>query len=825
MPRQFLPGLRRLLVPPSVTPPVEEKSAGAIGNSYVSMSYAGTTTVWGTENRAAGWDLDRVIQEGYERSVWTFKAVEAISKHPAALDIEIGRGGDARQFAETLTDHPLLQVLNVKTNPLERASVFKKRLSAQLLLSKKGAFVEITRTHAGTITRLDLLPPDRVQPIPDPHGDYVSHFEFTTYDGRVRELDPSRVIWIRDPHPTDPFCGVTPLEAAGLSVDLDVKARTYNIAFIDNDARPSGIVGIDVDGLDQREIDRIQQRLAPGAAQAGETVVVGSGPGGLNYVDTSTRPRDMNYETLSKTAKDEILSAFGVPESVVGNASERTYANADREEWNFWAHTMLPHLSLVASSFDLDLDDAWKLRFNTSGVEALEFPRRQRRQEAREEWNAGLITVDEYREIAGRSAFNVPHTRALWISPQKAPVPANEQDAAALGVAQDPAAGGMPGTPGGQPPALAPAGGEQQGTAAADGAAARGDQDGGVSATADVAAARGMTPDTSAGPGGDTAAAAVAQALDNMPLALPGDAADDVAAARTTASVAPGPGDAATDVEAARLERKTLPASQGDGYEVTDDDFDALSMAVAAAVTALLARQEGVILARLRAPKIRKHTRYWTPQNDNDVRHVEADLDQDRVVSTARWAEETSQTLNTILQQAATATARKVGRALTGRDEVPPAAAAAAIITAAYAGEAITAFLAELASVLRDAQPEATDVDDLAHAVVSYYQSAEPALIARVAETCAVATINGAADAAAEHAGPDVVRTWITRGDARVRPAHKELDGTTLPVGTPYTVDGASLRYPGDPFAPHNLTINCRCRLHYRTGPTILETP
>lgn len=825
MPRQFLPSLRRLLVPGAAVLPVEEKSAGATGSSYVSMTYAGTTTVWGAENRAAGWDLDRVIQEGYERSIWTFKAVEAISKHPAALDIEIGRGGDARQFAETLTDHPLLQVLNTRTNPLERASVFKKRLSAQLLLSKKGAFVEITRTRAGTITRLDLLPPDRVQPIPDPHGDYVSHFEFTTYDGRVRELDPSRVIWLRDPHPTDPFSGVTPLEAAGLSVDLDVKARTYNIAFIDNDARPSGIVGIDVDGLDQREIDRIQQRLAPGAAQAGETVVVGSGPGGLNYVDTSTRPRDMNYETLSKTARDEILSAFGVPESIVGNASERTYANADREEWNFWAHTMLPHLSLIASSFDLDVDDGWKLRFNTSGVEALEFPRRQRRQEAREEWNAGLITVDEYREIAGRNPFNVPHTRALWISPQKAPVPANDQDASALGVAQDPAAVNAPGTPGAQPPALAPAGGEQQGSDVADVAAARG-HDPGAHSAADAAAARGSAPGTTAGPGvRDTAVAAVAQARNNMPLVLPGDAADDVAAARTTTSSAAGPGDAAADVETARLERKAHPAVQDDGYEVGDDDFDALSMAVAAAVTALLARQEGVILARLRAPKIRKNTRYWEPENDNDIRHVDADLDQDRVVSAARWAEETGQTLTPILQQAATATARKVGQALTGRDDVAPAAAAAAIVTAAYAGQSITGFLTQLAAVLREAQGDTTDVSDLADAAVSYYRSAEPALIARVAETCAVATINGAADAAAEHAGPDVVRTWITRADARVRPAHQALHGQTLPVGTPYTVDGASLRYPGDPFAPISLTTNCRCRLHYRTGPTDLETP
>ncbi|MER5301320.1 phage portal protein [Streptomyces lasiicapitis] len=820
MPRQFLPGLRRLLVPRSVAP-LEEKSAGPVGSPYVSMTYAGTTTVWGTESRAAGWDLDRVIEEGYERSIWTFKSVEAISKHPSALTVEIGRGGDERQFAETLTDHPLLHVLNVQANPLERATVFKKRLSAQLLLSKKGAFVEITRSRAGTITRLDLLPPNRVEPIPDPHGDYVSHFEFTTYDGRVRELDPSRVVWLRDPHPTDPFCGVVPLEAAGLSVDLDVKARMYNIAFINNDARPSGIVGIDVDGLDQREIDRIQQRLSPGAQQAGETVVVGSGPGGLNYVDTSTRPRDMNYETLSKTAKDEILSAFGVPESIVGNASERTYANADREEWNFWQHTELPHLSLLASAFDLDLDDGWSLRFNTSTVEALEFPRRQRREEARQEWNAGLITVDEYREIAGRRPFNVPHTRALWISPQKAPVPANEQDASALGVAQDPA-GGTPGLPGGGGgPLPADARSAPTGGSAADAVAEARGMDAQGSAAADVAAARSSASEPAAA---DTAAAVVDQARSNMPLTLPGDAADDVAAARSLVAH-PSSGDAADDVDAARslTERKELPRE--DGYEVTDADFDTAAAAITAALTALLARQEGVITARLHAPKTRKHTRYWQPDGDSDHRRGDGPLDGSRVVGAARWQEETASTLGPILHQTAATVAASLSRSMTGSATVPAGAVAAALAATSMAGSAVTALLSDLADALDTAQREPGTLDDLTSAVTAFYRARTAKFIALLAESCAVATVNGAADAAAESAGPAVLRTWQTRGDARVRSAHQELSGITLPAGTPYTVRGSTLRYPGDPFAPADLTVSCRCRLHYRTALSPAETP
>ncbi|OEJ21095.1 hypothetical protein BGK67_34970 (plasmid) [Streptomyces subrutilus] len=815
MPRQFLPALRGLLLPRPAAAAVETKTLAGASNPYVSMTYAGVTNVWGTEGRASGWDMDRVITEGYERSIWTFKSVEAISKHAGALPIQIGRGGDERRFAETMTDHPLLRVLNHRANPLETADVFKKRLSAQLLLSKKGAFVEKTRSRAGTITRLDLLPPSRVEPIPDPHGDYLSHFQFTTNDGRVRELDPERVIWLRDPHPTDPFSGVTPLEAAGLSVDLDVKARIYNISFIDNDGRPGGLVGIDVDGVDAREMERIQRRLAPGAHHAGELTIVGTGPGGITYVDTSARPREMAYETLSATSKGEILAAFGVPESIVGNASERTYANADREEWTFWDHTELPHLNLIASAFDDDLDDGWTTRFDTSRVQALEFPRRQARAEAREEFNAGLITIDEYREIAQLDPFDVPHSRALWISPQKAPVPANPQDAAALGVGAD-TGPGMPAiSPGGGAPLPEGPEGLDAGSAAAAVAAARADTPG--DAAAAVAAARALAPGAPAGEAPGTAAAAVAQARSASTLAVPGQAAADVDRARQSYT-GTAPGAAAADVAAARegIERKALPDE--DGYEATDDDFDGVSNAVAAALTALLARQQGVIVARLRAPKIRKHTRYWEPDGPGDQRRNDQPVDGDRVVSAARWAEETAQTLMPILQQAAASTATAVGQTLTGAGTVPPAAVGAAALSATQAGEAITAFLAELAEALRDAQHTATTLEELVETVSGFYSLATPELVARLAEACAVATINGAAEAAAESAGPAVVRTWITRGDTRVRPAHRALQGVTLPAGTPYTADDFPLRYPGDPFAPIALTVNCRCRLHYSTA-------
>ncbi|NEC93695.1 hypothetical protein G3I71_50060, partial [Streptomyces sp. SID12501] len=117
----------------------------------------------------------------------------------------------------------------------------------------------------------------------------------------------------------------------------------------------------------------------------------------------------------------------------------------------------------------------------------------------------GLITIDEYRKVAQLDPFDVPHSRALWISPQKAPVPANPQDAAALGVGGDPAAGLGPGGGAPLPQGLE---GPNGGSAATAVAEARADAP--EDAAAAVAAARTLIPEAPEGEEG--AAAAVAQA-------------------------------------------------------------------------------------------------------------------------------------------------------------------------------------------------------------------------------------------------------------------------------------------------------------------------
>lgn len=86
----------------------------------------------------------------------------------------------------------------------------------------------------------------------------------------------------------------------------------------------------------------------------------------------------------------------------------------------------------------------------------------------------------------------------------------------------------------------------------------------------------------------------------------------------------------------------------------------------------------------------------------------------------------------------------------------------------------------------------------------------------RIAQTEATRAFNAGAQATAQAIeGPDrpLVKQWLTRHDERVRASHSDADGQIRLLGDPFDVGGSEMQYPGDPAAPADETINCRCIL------------
>jgi hypothetical protein len=133
--------------------------------------------------------------------------------------------------------------------------------------------------------------------------------------------------------------------------------------------------------------------------------------------------------------------------------------------------------------------------------------------------------------------------------------------------------------------------------------------------------------------------------------------------------------------------------------------------------------------------------------------------------------------------------------------------------------EAVGDHLAEAArQTLAEGVNAGDDLDQLKTRMADVFSTSGaqlgPVRAARIAATEANRAYNAGVQAAAGAiVGPDrpLVKQWVTRRDTRVREAHKDVNGQIRLLDDPFDVGGFEMRYPGDPTAPADLTVNCRC--------------
>lgn len=83
----------------------------------------------------------------------------------------------------------------------------------------------------------------------------------------------------------------------------------------------------------------------------------------------------------------------------------------------------------------------------------------------------------------------------------------------------------------------------------------------------------------------------------------------------------------------------------------------------------------------------------------------------------------------------------------------------------------------------------------------------------RITASVATYILNLATAEAVKNDPETLVLEWVHMDDNDVRTTHREAGGQRREVGDTYDVGGFPMRYPGDPRAPIELWINCRCVL------------
>lgn len=84
-----------------------------------------------------------------------------------------------------------------------------------------------------------------------------------------------------------------------------------------------------------------------------------------------------------------------------------------------------------------------------------------------------------------------------------------------------------------------------------------------------------------------------------------------------------------------------------------------------------------------------------------------------------------------------------------------------------------------------------------------------------IARTEVVTASNLGQQVGAEAIGQDMMKTWLSTADDRIRDAHLMADGQTVGLKEDFIVGGERMSVPGDARGSAGNTVNCRCAVTY----------
>ena len=246
-----------------------------------------------------------------------------------------------------------------------------------------------------------LLDPQKMSLRRDRFG-LPSHYTFRSGDGTEEPIDLRDLIVFRLANPKEPFKGHSPLQSARYAHNIMELGMKYNMNVFGNSGRPEGFIIMDGASEDDRKLVEKKLKEKYGGVENARKIGV------LNRIVTwlpiSEKPKDLDYAASLTMFRDQILSVYGVPKTLVG-IEDSTYANASEAVRTFQRYTVLPYLQLekevlntqlIPKYYRRDLDN---IRFDFD--DPVDSDKKLDAEVASTLYTSKIIILDEAREMVG----------------------------------------------------------------------------------------------------------------------------------------------------------------------------------------------------------------------------------------------------------------------------------------------------------------------------------------------------------------------------------------------------------------------------------------
>ena len=285
--------------------------------------------------------------------------------------------------------HPFRKLLN-RPNPAMSGMELKRLVSLSSKLTGN-AFIICDPAGSRTPTEIWPLQPHKVIVKPDAKN-LIAGYVYNV-NGHTQSLAVEQVIHVREATPTNLQYGQGSLTAVKNAVTADMLADAWNRYFFGNNGRPDAILQSDapISPEVQKKVAEAWKKSYGGPKNRGKVAILS----GMKYQEINRLHKDMDFVNLRKMLREEILAAFGVPQSMVGILDQANYSNMKEQTKTFWTQTMIPEIRKFESVLTLRAaqitgDDKTIIQADLSTVEALRADEQARASVAQTYVNIGI---------------------------------------------------------------------------------------------------------------------------------------------------------------------------------------------------------------------------------------------------------------------------------------------------------------------------------------------------------------------------------------------------------------------------------------------------
>jgi HK97 family phage portal protein len=236
-----------------------------------------------------------------------------------------------------------------KPNPFFFGTAFRESSQQHEELTGEQYWL-IVRNQLGFPQEMWFVRPDRMEPIPSAEN-FLAGYVYHGPGGEDVPLAVDDVVFLRRPHPKDPYRGLGAVQSILGDLDATYLSTEYNRNFFLNSATPGGVIESE-NNISDEDFNQFQARWAEthkGVANAHRVAILEAG---MKWVDRKYTMDDMQFVELREASRETIREAFGFPKAMTGATDDVNKANAYAGEVMFARWMTKPRLVRVREALN-----------------------------------------------------------------------------------------------------------------------------------------------------------------------------------------------------------------------------------------------------------------------------------------------------------------------------------------------------------------------------------------------------------------------------------------------------------------------------------------